>query len=425
MNSRYRDCELLAQTEQIRISKAFDTQTNQSVLIKKIDPCAALVWREQAEREAEVLRRLPSGPFPKLVEFEQDVSGCQLVETFLEGESLTRWLKRKPDSAQKKRIFLQILKTIQNVHQSGFLYLDLKASNILVHENQAALVDFNACLPIGSCRPILVNRNSLPPEGLKGKPMDERADQIGLGSLYLKMFGPSPIAFQALAADPEKRFVSLEALKKAIQTEHKANRRQALLCLLVALAVGFAGIAVFHRKPIDDPIPNAAQIAQFTDLEWEQTAFQALEDNHLPLARALLTNVPNTNSFPELKARLLLHQMCGTRPDQETIEALEQALSIHPYGLMALADLCPTLENLSLGLSAELVEELMRSDELARLTPAQIRKLSSWMVFLIYAKQEVPIPDDRFVQLSERYAPELVLSLQKGLLFREKGSDET
>ncbi len=182
MNNRFQPIKLLKENPGCRVILASQND-GRKVVIKEVKLQAHEVWFSQFRMEVQVLQALEGNFVPSLFGVHDSPGACWLVEEYLEGIDLAAWLQSNPSKALRRQIFLEILERIQSVHEAGYLYLDLKPENILIHEGHAWLIDFNACMPIGSIRPILVNRDSLPPEGLEGKRMNEKADQIGLGKL--------------------------------------------------------------------------------------------------------------------------------------------------------------------------------------------------------------------------------------------------
>lgn len=320
---------------------AFDGLSQKKVILKMVKPNVHQAWLNQFRLEVQVLKRLNHPRIPTLIESHDDWDGCWLVEDYLEGLTLHNWLKTAPKKSLKQTLFLELLELISCVHQAGFLYLDLKAENILVFQGHPYLIDFNACLPIGSIRPILINKDSLPPEGLAGQTMNEKADQIGLGKIYLLLFGPDAIAWSALREDPKDRFSDLEAFKKAMERSRSKCFwiRSLCLCFFGILAFlslftsNFLSIPAlsnpkisqeesilengedeFHEKPLSDleksSLPDfvqeashfkAAQLCQELQTQqeplspdiWLSYAFIAMDQNHRSLAGYLYVHFPS------------------------------------------------------------------------------------------------------------------------------------
>lgn len=318
---------------------AFDGLSQKKVILKMVKPNVHQAWLNQFRLEVQVLKRLNHPRIPTLIESHDDWDGCWLVEDYLEGLTLHDWLKTAPKKSLKQALFLELLELISCVHQAGFLYLDLKAENILVFQGHPYLIDFNACLPIGSVRPILINKDSLPPEGLAGQTMNEKADQIGLGKVYLLLFGPDALAWSALQEDPKDRFSDLEAFKKAIERSRSKRFRSLCLCFFGILAFlslftsSFLSVPAlsnskisqeepiqendedgFHENPLSDveksSIPDfvqeashfqAARLCQELQAQqeplsahvWLSYAFIAMDQNHRSLAGYLYTHFPS------------------------------------------------------------------------------------------------------------------------------------
>lgn len=429
MNSRFRDPDPCKNGQRIQTWTAVDESTGTKTLIKRTHSDAGWSYREQAKREAEVLSRLPDGPYPRLVGYEEDLSGCTLTETFLEEERLDQWMDHHPSRDQKLEVYFQILHAIGQVHQAGYLYLDLKPSNILIHQNEAFLIDFNACVPIGFCRPVLVNRQSLPPECLKGKPMDERADQIGLGALFLFLFGPSRIAFKALAQNPDHRFSSLAKLEQAIRSSRSSQIFQTLLSMgLVVLVIAGLFFLFPSSRPSwiqNNPWPTQSEIESFTDSQWLECARKALDTDHVSMGLALLDHLPNDLDDEAVEIILKMNQLCGRSPDEQMREKLGQILLDSSDGLHMLADSSDLLTDLDIDLPADSITSLLNAGDLSSLTQVQIRNLSEYFIYLIYSQKDVPSLNEEFVHLIRQQVPELELPLQKGILSRQKGRVES
>lgn len=307
--NRYQLLKLLKENPGCRVLLAKQMDGRQ-VVIKEVKIQAHEVWFAQFRMEVQVLQALEGSQVPKLLEVHDEPSGCWLVEEYIEGIDLAKWLQTRPTKALRKQIFLELLERIQSVHEAGYLYLDLKPENILICEDHVWLIDFNACLPIGSIRPILVNRDSLPPEALDGKRMNEKADQIGLGKLYLAMFGPSSIAWTALARNPDQRFRNLDVFAAQI---HKPRWIQPVLTtslvVILAASLGFMVFRPDSTSASNNRLPNAPQVCEelknqleagdldLNESEWIVDARSALEQSHLALAGFLHEQKPAAESF--------------------------------------------------------------------------------------------------------------------------------
>ena len=69
--------------------------------------------------------------------------------------------KRRNYFVLKKRWVLELMHLLENLHAQGFLYLDLKLDNMMIYQNHLFLIDFNACLPIGSVQVYMSSQSNL------------------------------------------------------------------------------------------------------------------------------------------------------------------------------------------------------------------------------------------------------------------------
>lgn len=93
----------------------------------------------QAQRElASYLRAFhQSGlEIPGVLKISEDpVLHC--VMDWLEGKPILEWLSQKNDIVYSVKIFLQLLKSIEYVHNKGYINRDIKSSNLLIYGNLA------------------------------------------------------------------------------------------------------------------------------------------------------------------------------------------------------------------------------------------------------------------------------------------------
>ncbi len=368
------------------------------VILKMVKSNAHQAWFAQFRMEVQVLKRLNHPRIPTLIESHDDWDGCWLVEEYIAGMNLNDWLKTDPEKKYRQTLFFELLELIQCVHQVGFLYLDLKVENVLVVQGHPYLIDFNSCLPLGSTRPILVNSDSLPPEGLAGQIMDEKADQIGLGKLYLLFFGPDSIAWMALRENPKERFSNLEAFQQAMESSLKKPYLRPIILVFFGFLAFFSLFTVpslstlsleispskaelgqassfsldndLNSTDFSSPFPTFVQNGQslkasdlclqlqrqsdsLTPFLWLTYAYVAIHQNHLSLAGYLYEN----SSFQEDSTVRLYRNILGLFINKD-IAATElswcvQALPLQESWLWFLEEFCIHLWQRELNLSFE------------------------------------------------------------------------
>ncbi|OUS28433.1 serine/threonine protein kinase [Gammaproteobacteria bacterium 45_16_T64] len=84
----------------------------------------------------------------KVVDAERSKSCLYYLTEFIEGITLTRWIKENPKPAIQDVIYLfaQIVKGIRALHRRDTLHQDIKPDNILIDKNgEIKIVDFGSC----------------------------------------------------------------------------------------------------------------------------------------------------------------------------------------------------------------------------------------------------------------------------------------
>lgn len=122
------------------------------------------------------------------------------------GRPLERYCdEERLDLAARIRMLVQLCQAVQHAHQRGIVHRDLKSSNVLVAESDAApwpkIIDFgiakatDAAAGLTHAGRLLGTPEFMSPEQLAGKPVDTRADIYALGALAFRLlsgFSPLP-----------------------------------------------------------------------------------------------------------------------------------------------------------------------------------------------------------------------------------------
>ncbi len=104
--------------------------------------------RRRFAREAKTVARLHHPHILPLIEFGDEQGVLYLVMPFIEGGTLTGYLRRHlPDVHEVSTIFLQILDAVEYAHDEGLIHRDIKSSNVLLESRRngppyAYLADF-------------------------------------------------------------------------------------------------------------------------------------------------------------------------------------------------------------------------------------------------------------------------------------------
>ncbi len=104
--------------------------------------------RRRFAREAKTVARLHHPHILPLIEFGDEQGVLYLVMPFIEGGTLTGYLRRHlPDVHEVSSIFVQLLDAVEYAHDEGLIHRDIKSSNVLLESRRsgppyAYLADF-------------------------------------------------------------------------------------------------------------------------------------------------------------------------------------------------------------------------------------------------------------------------------------------
>lgn len=111
------------------------TAFGRRVAIKVIlgDYAADREMRRRFAREARIVAQLHHPHILPLIEFGDEHGILYLVMPYIEGGTLTGYLRRSlPDLDEVAAIFLQILDAVEYAHEEGLIHRDIKSSNVLL-----------------------------------------------------------------------------------------------------------------------------------------------------------------------------------------------------------------------------------------------------------------------------------------------------
>lgn len=143
---KYQKLRLLGKGASSNVYLAMHTTLHQYRAIKCISK--AHISYDQLRQEIYLLIQLKSSFIPVIYDVEEDDMYLYIIEEYVEGESLLSYRKRVKQVPENIIIdlALQICEYIHYMHsmKHPVLYLDLKPSNLLIHNGHLRLVDFGA-----------------------------------------------------------------------------------------------------------------------------------------------------------------------------------------------------------------------------------------------------------------------------------------
>ncbi|MBR3812091.1 MAG: serine/threonine protein kinase [Agathobacter sp.] len=185
--------------------------------------------------EAQLLKSLHHPAIPCLYDIEEDDAAYYLIEEYVEGESLEKFLLHQPNISQSTflDLGLQLCNIFQYLHNrkpSPILYLDLKPEHIIVCGMQIKLIDFNVATflsNLGNISTLFGNEAFGAPELRLGQP-SLLSDIYSVGKLlqYLSHHVDTRLSpkihkllQQATAEDPNHRLETVDDLLLAMEQE--------------------------------------------------------------------------------------------------------------------------------------------------------------------------------------------------------------
>jgi serine/threonine protein kinase/uncharacterized protein YggT (Ycf19 family) len=270
LGGRYRIVQLIGEGGFGAVYKANDErfQATRVVAIKEMsDANLSSSEREKAfkdfHREANLLVQLNHPNLPQVSDFFEESGKTYLIMEFIEGKTLEQVLEDTGGPLDETLVMgwaLQLCSVLQYLHgrQPPIIFRDMKPSNIMVTgDNQLKLIDFGIARIFKTSATkdttLLGSQGYAPLEQYGRSQSDPRSDIYALGAtLYHLLTGNVPvdapsrrinplvfhaprqlnqrisqatedIVLMAMEQDPDERFQSAEAMRKAILEEGEAQ----------------------------------------------------------------------------------------------------------------------------------------------------------------------------------------------------------
>ena len=193
-------------------------------------------------REYEISIGLDCPYIVNVFTYEQDtVVGPGIIMEYVDGRTLSEFLKENTPMLLRRRVFGQLLETVAYLHRKSIIHNDLKPENILIthSDNTIKLVDFGLSdddahylSKTPGCTPEYASPELL----AHSAPLDARSDIYSLGLLMRDIFGGKYryISGKALRKDAAKRYTNVEQMQKAFKRTHSIPLVAAAVLLFLA-----------------------------------------------------------------------------------------------------------------------------------------------------------------------------------------------
>ena len=287
------------------VYRAHDPELGRDVAIKLVrrDPTAPDPdARDRLAREARALARLSHPNVVAVYDVGEHDGAIYLAMELVSGDTLRGWLEAAPrDRDRILDVLLDAGAGLAAAHQAGLVHRDVKPENIVIGDDgRARVLDFGLVGAVRGARPpaggdVALTRTGMllgtpaymAPEQLDGRPVDARTDQFGFSATACEaLCGRRPVAgrtpedvadalargeirvpeaiaprlraalARGLAADPEERFPSMDALLAALAAARRPPPwRRGVLAAAAALAIGGATALLTGWLGASDPEP--------------------------------------------------------------------------------------------------------------------------------------------------------------------------
>jgi serine/threonine kinase PknH len=241
---RYSLTSLIGRGGMAEVFEAYDRQLERIVAIKRprVDAPRDAMVSERLHREGLALAAIDSPRVVAIHDVGFTSSGVFLVMQRLRGRTLEQEISRggPVTPARACRIARDILTGVAEIHATGLVHRDLKASNVLIDQtDHAVLLDLGAALhprrrSLTVPGTVLGTPECMAPEQLEMGPLDGRVDLYQVGLILVYMLSgmmaatsvdprtlPIPSALRDVIyrarAPVDERYASTEEMEHAIE----------------------------------------------------------------------------------------------------------------------------------------------------------------------------------------------------------------
>jgi tetratricopeptide (TPR) repeat protein/predicted Ser/Thr protein kinase len=453
---RYRVERLVGTGAMGVVFAARDPALDRRVAVKRMRDCEELAESERIQHEARSAAAVVHPNVVTIYDVGTDDGRVFVAMEYVEGESLTRWIRRPRRWRDALDVLVQAGRALAAAHAAGIVHRDFKPDNVLVDvEGRVKVVDFGLASALGDADPLAPATGPQPTvidatsrwigtprymaaerhEGARG---DAKSDQFAFAVVaYECLFRVPPFAgvsvvevaasicagrierpprsrvpramqrvlLRGLARDPADRFPTMDAFVDALVTAAGARRRRLVggLAAIVGLGVVAATVAA-TRDPACDGGEGHVHAA------WDEaTRGQLVDrwgpdaDGHVPAAvvgidgwverwRQAHMQACEESRRGAVDADALDGRMACLQARLASVRAVVEVFVEHPVPSDSAASLVRDLDDPSTCVEEEAPVDPTRAAELAQLQADLARGRALWYLGLVAAAD--PIADE-------------------------------
>lgn len=258
--------------------------------LKRLKPAFTgdIRYQEALRKEFETGYRLEH---PNLVRYISLTDDGILME-YVDGETLSQRIAAHPEYFTKQntdKFLHQLLDAVACLHSHQVLHLDLKPDNVLLTRinSDVKLIDLGCCYTdTFADTPGRTNAYAAP-EQLSGGSVDERTDIYAIGKILERLPHHdiyNKVIARCMAADPSKRYQSVEEVKKALRRKHRFGAVLAVLVITAAILAALWALPP-HQQPTIVPVKQEAPKDSVTILPMDTPLQQPPVTTSVPALR--------------------------------------------------------------------------------------------------------------------------------------------
>lgn len=196
--------------------------------------------------------------FVSLEHVAQLGGGEFIVQEWVEGVTLKRWLEDEHPWRDKVDVLLQLCDVLDYCHRMNVVHRDIKPSNIMITpDSRVVIIDMGLAVAGNQCAftaPAGTERYMAPEQRQEGVIVDGRADLYAVGRIMQEMRLPrrfNKMTQKLLQHDREQRYADAKTLREALSDRSRGVHHQwawlsgvfaIAVCVIVAFSLGRGGV---------------------------------------------------------------------------------------------------------------------------------------------------------------------------------------
>lgn len=238
---RYRTIQIVSETRYTKNEIVEDQITGNRCFAKWVHKKSNAIYIHQFHREIDVLSNVHSLNIPKIYDVVERNEWLGIIEENIEGITLEEYITSHRFKASLNRFkwIRECICLIHEIHEIGYLYIDIKPSNFILSKKNLYLIDFNTCIPIGNKVAYFASNENKAPELSTTNKKTVQTDIYSIGSFIKKLYTNHFYRYtikKCMKKEPEKRFKSLKGVQISLWI-HWCFRLFIFIFLIISITV--------------------------------------------------------------------------------------------------------------------------------------------------------------------------------------------